>query len=102
MSPTPPSDAAAPTRENEFTAERHVYEPHRVGLPPLCPTCASCGAGASSPSSCRARNLRAQHFDTAFGQLWLVLNPLLLAVVYFLLVDILRRGTSADRASSRT
>src|SRR4051794_41914607 len=42
-------------------------------------------------------NLRAQHFNTVFGQLWLVLNPLLLACVYFLLVYILRgagsRGT---------
>ena len=38
-------------------------------------------------------NLRAQHFNTAFGQLWLVLNPLLLAAVYFLLVDILRAGS---------
>ena len=35
-------------------------------------------------------SLRAQHFNTAFGQLWLVLNPLLLAGVYFMLVDILR------------
>jgi teichoic acid transport system permease protein len=38
-------------------------------------------------------NLRAQHFNTVFGQLWLVLNPLLLACVYFVLVDILRRRT---------
>ena len=36
--------------------------------------------------------LRAQHFNTVFGQLWLVLNPLLLAGVYFVLVDILRSG----------
>ena len=35
-------------------------------------------------------SLRAQHYDTVFGQLWLVLNPLLLACVYFVLVDILR------------
>jgi teichoic acid transport system permease protein len=40
--------------------------------------------------------LREQHFNTVFGQLWLVLNPLLLALVYFLLVDILRRSTSHD------
>jgi ABC-type polysaccharide/polyol phosphate export permease len=38
-------------------------------------------------------NLRAQHFNTAFGQLWLVLNPILLAGVYFVLVDILRSGS---------
>src|SRR3954447_10537492 len=37
--------------------------------------------------------LRAQHFNTALGQLWLVLNPLLLTLVYFVLVDILRHGT---------
>ena len=34
--------------------------------------------------------LRAQHFNTALGQLWLLLNPLLLTCVYFVLVDILR------------
>ena len=38
-------------------------------------------------------NLRAQHFNTVFGQLWLVLNPLLLAGVYFMLVYILRSGS---------
>jgi teichoic acid transport system permease protein len=37
-------------------------------------------------------SLRAQHYDTVFGQLWLVLNPLLLALVYFALVDIVRGG----------
>ena len=36
--------------------------------------------------------MRAQHLDTTFGRLWLLLNPLLLAGVYFILVDILRRG----------
>lgn len=36
--------------------------------------------------------MRAQHLDTVFGRLWLVLNPLLLAAVYFVLVDIIRKG----------
>jgi teichoic acid transport system permease protein len=36
--------------------------------------------------------LRAQNYDTMFGQLWLLLNPLLLVGVYFLLVDIIRHG----------
>ena len=47
-------------------------------------------------------DLRAQHFNTVFGQLWLVLNPLLLACVYFVLVDILRARTRRRRRSSRT
>ena len=37
--------------------------------------------------------LRSQHYNTVFGKLWLVLNPLLLACVYFVLVDILRQST---------
>jgi teichoic acid transport system permease protein len=37
--------------------------------------------------------LRAQHYNTVFGQLWLLLNPLLLACVYFVLVDIIRQRT---------
>jgi teichoic acid transport system permease protein len=37
--------------------------------------------------------MRAQHFDTAFGKLWLLLNPILLTFVYFMLVDILRGGS---------
>lgn len=36
--------------------------------------------------------MRAQHLDTTFGRVWLVLNPLLLACVYFILVDIIRHG----------
>jgi ABC-type polysaccharide/polyol phosphate export permease len=38
-------------------------------------------------------NLRAQHFNTVFGQAWLIINPILLAAVYFVLVDILRAGS---------
>src|SRR3712207_6612610 len=38
-------------------------------------------------------SLRAMHYNTVFGQLWLIINPLLLAGVYFVLVDILRGGT---------
>jgi teichoic acid transport system permease protein len=33
-------------------------------------------------------DLRAQHLDTALGQLWTVLNPLLLGLVYALLISI--------------
>ena len=34
-------------------------------------------------------NLRAQHFNTTLGQLWLILNPLMLAGVYCVLVDLI-------------
>ena len=38
--------------------------------------------------------MRAQHLDTMFGRIWLLLNPLMLALVYFVLVDIIRKGES--------
>jgi ABC-type polysaccharide/polyol phosphate export permease len=79
-------------REVEWTAEQHVYEPHRVGLPPLIPYARELWRRREFAFELSRTKLRAQHFDTAFGQLWLVLNPLLLALVYFILVDILRSG----------
>jgi ABC-type polysaccharide/polyol phosphate export permease len=79
-------------RENEWASERHVYEPHRVGLPPLRPYVKELWRRREFALELSRTHLQAQHFNTAFGQLWLVLNPLLLAMVYFLLVDILRHG----------
>jgi ABC-type polysaccharide/polyol phosphate export permease len=93
-----PQQTTAPAREeNEFTSERHVYEPHKIGIPPLRPYVRELWRRREFAREMARTNLRAQHFNTVFGQLWLVLNPLLLACVYFLLVYILRgsgsRGT---------
>jgi teichoic acid transport system permease protein len=81
---------AAPA--DEFHAEQHVYEPHRVGLPPIGPYVREIWNRREFAFELSRMYLRAQHFETAFGQLWLVLNPMLLAMVYFVLVDILRHG----------
>jgi ABC-type polysaccharide/polyol phosphate export permease len=88
-------ESAAPAREeNEFTSERHVYEPHKIGLPPLRPYVRELWRRREFAREMARTSLRAQHFNTVFGQLWLVLNPLLLACVYFLLVYILRGSGS--------
>src|SRR3954447_22667879 len=79
-------------RHVEWEGEQHVYEPHRVGIPPLRPYVRELWRRREFAFELSRTNLRAQHFNTAFGQLWLVLNPLLLALVYFILVDILRHG----------
>ena len=79
-------------RENDFAEVHHVYEPHLVGLPPLLPYVREAWRRRSFAFEMARTKLRAQHFNTVFGQLWLVLNPLLLAAVYFVLVDILRGG----------
>src|SRR3954454_16393146 len=72
---------------------RHVYEAHRVGLPPLGTYLHDAWHRRQFARELSRTELRAQHFDTALGQLWLLLNPLLLTLVYFVLVDILRHGT---------
>ncbi len=79
-------------RENDFAEEHHVYEPHLVGLPPLGQYLREAWRRRSFAVELSRTKLRAQNFNTALGQLWLVLNPLLLAGVYFILVDILRAG----------
>ena len=104
------ADPPRQPRRTSSARERHVYEPHRVGLPPLRPYVRELWRRREFAFELARTKLRAQHFDTAFGQLWLVLNPLLLGGVYFLLVDILRRGSQragllrapAGRASSPT
>src|SRR5215203_3305144 len=84
-------------REDEFTGERHVFVPHSVGLPPLGSYFREAWRRRSFAVELSRTKLRAQHFNTVFGQLWLVLNPLLLALVYFVLVDILRtRGSNTE------
>jgi teichoic acid transport system permease protein len=41
--------------------------------------------------------LREQNYGSVFGQLWLVLNPLLLSGVYFLLIYIIGGASDANR-----
>ncbi len=81
------------TREDEFTGQRHVYLPHAAGLPPLRSYIRELWRRREFALELSRTRLRSQHFNTAFGQLWLVLNPLLLAGVYFILVDIIRANS---------
>lgn len=91
---TPPARGLKRRREDEFNAERQVYVPHRVGLPPLRSYLRELWRRREFAWELARTNMRAQHLDTMFGRLWLVLNPLLLAGVYFILIDIIRKGPS--------
>jgi teichoic acid transport system permease protein len=79
--------------EDEFGGVRQVFEPHRIGLPPLDSYLRELWKRRQFAFELARTNLRAQHFNTVLGQLWLVLNPLLLAFVYFVLVEIVRSGS---------
>jgi teichoic acid transport system permease protein len=83
-------------REDEFTGERHVFVPHSVGLPPLRSYVHELWRRREFAFELARTKLREQNFDTVFGQLWLVLNPMLMALVYFILVDILRASDSRN------
>lgn len=84
----------APARagsQDEFEPVYHHYGPHRAGLPPLAPYFRELWARREFASEMSKATLRGANVNTVFGQLWLILNPLLLAGVYYLLVTIIRQ-----------
>ena len=78
---------------DDFTSEHHVYEPHKVGLPPLGSYLREMWKRREFAIELARTQLRAQHANTLFGQLWLLLNPIMLGVVYYVLVTIIRGGS---------
>ena len=80
------------TAADDFTAEHHVYEPHKVGLPPLRPYLRAMWERRQFAVELARTQLRAQHANTVFGQLWLLINPVMLGIVYYVLVTIIRGG----------
>lgn len=78
---------------DDFVTERHVYEPHRAGLPKFRPYVRALWRRREFGFELARSSLRAAHFGTVFGQLWLVLSPLLLGAVYYVLVVIISGQT---------
>jgi ABC-type polysaccharide/polyol phosphate export permease len=79
------------------SAPLQVYEPFRAGLPPLRKYWQSLWSRRTFIAEYSRSELREQHFDSIFGQLWLILNPLLLSGVYFLLIVIIGGSGGALR-----
>ena len=73
-----------------------VYEPFRAGLPPMRAYMGSLWARRTFISEFSRSELREQNYGSLFGQLWLILNPLLLSGVYFLLINVI--GGKSDSA----
>jgi teichoic acid transport system permease protein len=87
--------------DEEFNPSVHVYEPHKVGLPALRPYFKALWQRREFAAEMSRTNIRAANTNTFFGQIWLVLNPLLLAAVYYLLTDIIAGGGSKIGAAER-
>jgi teichoic acid transport system permease protein len=82
---------SAPSRESqEFEPVYHHYGPHRAGLPPLVPYFRELWHRRAFATEMSKASMRGANTSTFFGQAWLILNPLLLAGVYYLLITILR------------
>ncbi|NEA35473.1 ABC transporter permease [Streptomyces sp. SID13031] len=87
--------------DEEFNPSVHVYEPHKVGLPPLRPYFKALWGRREFAAEMSRTGIRAANTNTFFGQVWLVLNPLLLAGVYYLLVNIIAGGGSRSGGGAR-
>ena len=80
------SSTTRATTEPDLDGTVHVYEPHRAGLPPMRPYVRELWHRRHFAAELSRAQMRAANTETFFGQVWLVLNPLLLASVYFVLV----------------
>lgn len=78
------------------SAEVRVHSPYRRGLPKLGVYLRDLWGRRQFIVEMARTDVRSQHLNTALGQLWVILNPLLLAAVYFMLVMIIRKGAGAE------
>ncbi len=75
----------------DFEPVYHHYGPHRAGLPPLIPYFRELWHRRGFAIEMSRANMRGANVTTFFGQAWMILNPLLLALIYYLLVTIIRQ-----------
>lgn len=94
----PPVDSA---RDDDFTPPVHVYEPHKAGVPPVWPYIRELWRRREFASESSKAALRSENTLTVFGQMWMILNPLLLAAVYYLLLNVATSGSTAHSGLDR-
>lgn len=77
-----------------FQPRIQVFEPHRASLPQLGPYIREFWRRRSFAFELAKFGDKAEYLESNLGKVWLVLNPLLLAIVYYLLVAVLRGGSN--------
>ena len=78
-----------------------VFEPHHSSLPPLKPYISEFWRRREFATELSKFSDKAEYLESKLGKVWLVLNPLFLAVIYYLLVTIIQ-GNSAQTNSFTT
>lgn len=77
-----------------------VYESTATGMPSLRPYLSDLWGRRRFIWHLARTDLKGEHYDSAIGQLWVILDPLLMAAVYFLLRTVVRpAGSGAERAA---
>lgn len=69
---------------------RTVYTPIDRSLPPVIPYLRSIWQRRALMWQMTRSSLKARHYDTIFGQVWLLVDPLLTAAVFYLLRSVIR------------
>ena len=95
MSDEQTSTAQGEAPNPEFVPRIQVFEPHRASLPPLGSYLREFWKRRSFALELARFGDKAEYLESNFGKVWLVLNPLLLAMVYYLLVAVLRGGNKS-------
>ena len=78
----------------DFAPKIQVFEPHRASLPPLIPYLKEFWNRRTFAFELSRFADKAEYLGSKLGKVWLVLNPLLLSLVYFLLVTVIRGGNT--------
>jgi len=76
-----------------------VFEPHKASLPAMGPYIREFWRRRRFAFELARFTDKAEHLNSPLGSVWLVLNPLLLALIYFMLVTII--GGRGSAGSSR-
>ncbi len=89
----------SPDQSFETGVTYHRYEPHKAGLPNLKVYFRDLWRRREFASEMSKAGMRGANSMTFFGQAWLIINPLLLALVYYMLIVVIgpNRGRGFDR-----
>jgi teichoic acid transport system permease protein len=82
------------SKATDFNPVIHVYEPHSAALPPMGPYLREFWRRRRFATELARFSDKATYLQSPLGRIWIILNPLMLAMIYYLLVSIIR-GRSA-------
>ena len=84
-----------PTNQ-DFVSKVQVFEPHKASLPPLIPYFKEFWNRRVFATELARFNDKAEYLGSRLGKAWLILNPLLLGIVYYVVIVIIRGGSDHD------